>query len=87
MRHTRRPDSTTFPRKGDEVKAGSDENLGNPILPSSSPSEWPSQRPLVFSRLGNPWFPHRPRPSPIRLPSRASPLGRVKRPPAITGHD
>jgi hypothetical protein len=36
------------PRKGDETSARSDDNLGNPILPSSSPSEWPSQRPLFF---------------------------------------
>src|SRR4029077_5192499 len=28
------------PRKGDETSARSDDNLGNPILPSSSPSEW-----------------------------------------------
>jgi hypothetical protein len=36
-----------------EARAGLiDENLFNPILPSSSPSEWPSQRPLVFCAQG-----------------------------------
>ena len=72
--------SLEVPPKGGGAEAGRiDDNLGNPILPSSSPSEWPSQRPLFFLRGGKRCFPPR-APLPLRraLTSRAWPPGRMQ---------